>query len=130
MEIRGTLEVILSAGSIGSPQILLSGVGPAAQLAAAQAELPGVGGKMKDHFSMLLRFPPRQHRSQDIGSLNAVKDGGPVLQMFLKGVGPLASSAYGGTLFTRMPACAPANHPTCRSRSCAAAGTRTSWSAR
>jgi len=47
-------EVILSAGVIGSPQILLaSGVGPAADLEALDipviVDLPGVGQNMQDH---------------------------------------------------------------------------------
>ena len=47
-------EIVLSSGSIGSPHILLlSGVGPAEQLAAAGIaqvhELPGVGQSLRDH---------------------------------------------------------------------------------
>jgi predicted dehydrogenase (TIGR03970 family) len=47
-------EIILSAGAIGSPHLLLlSGVGPAEQLRAAgipiQADLPGVGQNLRDH---------------------------------------------------------------------------------
>jgi choline dehydrogenase len=47
-------EVILTAGSIGSPQLLLlSGIGPAAELRALdidiQADLPGVGKNFQDH---------------------------------------------------------------------------------
>lgn len=50
-------ETILSAGSIGSPQILqLSGIGPADLLAAHQIpvvhELPGVGGNLHDHLQI------------------------------------------------------------------------------
>jgi choline dehydrogenase len=48
-------EVILAAGAIGSPHILmLSGVGPAAQLDAHDipviADLPGVGQDLQDHI--------------------------------------------------------------------------------
>ena len=47
-------EVILSAGAIGSPQLLmLSGVGPQAHLhehnIAVMADSPGVGGNLSDH---------------------------------------------------------------------------------
>lgn len=50
-------EVILSAGSIGSPQILqLSGIGPAALLRQHGIELvydlPGVGGNLQDHLQI------------------------------------------------------------------------------
>ena len=47
-------EVVLAAGAIGSPQLLLlSGVGPADDLAAlgidVKADLPGVGSNLQDH---------------------------------------------------------------------------------
>ena len=50
-------EVILSAGSIGSPQILqLSGIGPAALLRqhgiAVQHDAPGVGANLQDHLQI------------------------------------------------------------------------------
>jgi choline dehydrogenase len=50
-------EVVLSAGSIGSVQILqLSGIGPAAVLQAAgvavQHDLPGVGENLQDHLQI------------------------------------------------------------------------------
>lgn len=54
MEIRATKEVIVSAGAIGSPQLLLlSGIGPAEQLKSFNmpvfADLPGVGSNLQDH---------------------------------------------------------------------------------
>jgi choline dehydrogenase len=50
-------EVILSAGSIGSPQILqLSGIGPAALLQQhgieVRQDLPGVGANLQDHLQI------------------------------------------------------------------------------
>jgi choline dehydrogenase len=47
-------EVVLAAGAIGSPHLLmLSGVGPAAELARhgipVRVDLPGVGGNLQDH---------------------------------------------------------------------------------
>ncbi|MGB3067593.1 MAG: GMC family oxidoreductase N-terminal domain-containing protein [Ottowia sp.] len=50
-------ELILSAGSIGSPQILqLSGIGPASLLQEhgipVVADLPGVGGNLQDHLQI------------------------------------------------------------------------------
>ncbi len=49
-------EVILTAGAIGSPKLMmLSGIGPAAHLRetgiAVQHDLPGVGKNFHDHFS-------------------------------------------------------------------------------
>ncbi|NOI64702.1 choline dehydrogenase [Vibrio sp. 99-8-1] len=54
-------EVILSAGSIGSPHILqLSGIGNAATLADAGIdlvhELPGVGENLQDHLEFYFQF--------------------------------------------------------------------------
>ncbi len=55
VEARATGEIILSAGAIGSPQILqLSGVGPADRLAELGIKLvcdkPGVGNNLQDHL--------------------------------------------------------------------------------
>jgi choline dehydrogenase len=52
-------EVILSAGTIGSPDILLrSGIGPAVQIKAMGAtlihDLPGVGQNLQDHVDMMV----------------------------------------------------------------------------
>jgi choline dehydrogenase len=52
-------EVILSAGAIGSPDILLrSGIGPQSQIKAMGAELihnlPGVGQNLQDHVDMMV----------------------------------------------------------------------------
>ncbi|MFJ8690529.1 GMC family oxidoreductase [Micromonospora wenchangensis] len=59
-------EVILSAGAVASPQLLmLSGIGPAAQLRVhgipVHADLPGVGGNLHDHVqvSVCYRCPTR-----------------------------------------------------------------------
>ncbi|MGH6912954.1 MAG: GMC family oxidoreductase, partial [Geminicoccales bacterium] len=52
---RAGQEIVLSAGAIGSPQILqLSGIGPGGHLQAhgieVVHELPGVGANLQDHF--------------------------------------------------------------------------------
>lgn len=59
--VHATAEVILSAGSIGSPQILqLSGIGPAALLQRSGVplvhELPGVGENLQDHLQIRAVF--------------------------------------------------------------------------
>ena len=58
-------EVILSAGSVGSPQILqLSGIGPANVLEDAgvecQHELPGVGENLQDHLEVYFQYECKQ----------------------------------------------------------------------
>jgi choline dehydrogenase-like flavoprotein len=66
-QIRAEREVLLSAGAYGSPHLLLlSGVGPAAQLAAFQidvvADLP-VGLGLQDHPEAFLNFLTDQESS-------------------------------------------------------------------
>jgi choline dehydrogenase len=58
---RAVREVILCAGSIGSPQLLqLSGIGPAAVLREAGVavihDLPGVGANLQDHLEVYFQF--------------------------------------------------------------------------
>ncbi|MBO6826524.1 MAG: choline dehydrogenase [Sneathiella sp.] len=59
--LKANKEVILSAGSIGSPQLLqLSGIGPADVLTAAGVEvkrdLPGVGENLQDHLEVYFQY--------------------------------------------------------------------------
>ena len=65
-------EIILSAGAIASPQLLLlSGVGPADQLRELSIDsvhdLPGVGHNMKNHpsVSIVFRAQPSNHLPSD-----------------------------------------------------------------
>ncbi|WP_426417788.1 choline dehydrogenase [Aestuariirhabdus sp. LZHN29] len=58
---RARHEVILSAGSVGSPQLLqLSGIGPRAVLENAGVpvvvDLPGVGDNLQDHLEVYFQF--------------------------------------------------------------------------
>ena len=59
---RATREVILSAGAIGSPHLLmLSGIGPRRELeeagVACRLDLPDVGKHLKDHLLTAMVFP-------------------------------------------------------------------------
>ena len=61
VEARARGEVVLSAGAVGSPQILqLSGIGDGAKLQAVgiapRHELPGVGGNLQDHLQVRAVF--------------------------------------------------------------------------
>lgn len=63
-ELRARREVILSAGALQSPQLLLlSGIGPRAELErhgiAVQAELPGVGENLQDHLEVIIEVRAR-----------------------------------------------------------------------
>lgn len=58
--IQATREVILCAGAIGSPQLLmLSGIGDQNELAphgiSPRLDLPGVGKNLQDHYSTLVK---------------------------------------------------------------------------
>ena len=71
-------DVILSAGSIGTPQILmLSGVGPSAELTALGitviSDLPGVGSNLQDDLFVTAAFKSKQYVDpQPYGLLGAV----------------------------------------------------------
>ncbi|MFN2362217.1 MAG: choline dehydrogenase [Marinobacter sp.] len=61
MDVKTSGEVILSAGSIGSPHLLqLSGIGNREVLEQADIavnhELPGVGGNLQDHLEFYFQF--------------------------------------------------------------------------
>ncbi|MBB2939670.1 choline dehydrogenase [Amycolatopsis bartoniae] len=61
VEVRAAREVILSAGAIASPKLLmLSGVGPAARLRAhgidVVADVPGVGENLSEHACLPITF--------------------------------------------------------------------------
>lgn len=67
-------EVILCAGSIGSPQLLqLSGIGPGSVLKSAGVEvvhhLPGVGENLQDHLEFYFQFRCKQRITLN-GKLN------------------------------------------------------------
>jgi choline dehydrogenase len=63
-QVRAAREVILSAGVIDSPKLLmLSGIGPADHLRAVGipvvADLSGVGGNLQDHLKLSIRWQGR-----------------------------------------------------------------------
>jgi choline dehydrogenase len=92
LKIRATREVILSAGSYNSPQLLmLSGVGPADSLRTAGvpvvADLPMVGQNLSDHAQCWLVFT----HSLAV-SLSIIGDPRHVRQYELDRTGPLSSN--------------------------------------
>jgi choline dehydrogenase-like flavoprotein len=98
---RAEREVILAAGAIGSPQLLmLSGVGPAAQLQEAGVpvvhDLPGVGENLQDHpyVSCVWDVPGG-------GSLADAEKPKALLEYLLRRSGPLSSSVAEAFAFVR-----------------------------
>ncbi|WP_417525256.1 GMC family oxidoreductase [Marinovum sp.] len=104
-EIRARAEVILSAGAIGSPQILmLSGIGDGAALAPlgieVQADLKGVGRNLQDHLQARPVF------KTDLSTINTetsslLKQARIALQYALTQRGPMTMAASLGTGFLK-----------------------------
>jgi choline dehydrogenase len=94
-------EVVLAAGAIGSPQLLLlSGVGPADDLRALgiepRHELPGVGGNLQDHPYVVAIW------ESAIGhSLLDAEKPAALAEFLLRRRGPLTSTVAEAFLFTR-----------------------------
>ena len=69
-EVQGA-EIILSAGAIGSPHLLLlSGIGPAAPLQRlginVRHDLPGVGQNLRDHPAVVMRWQVTEALPMDL----------------------------------------------------------------
>ncbi len=63
--VRARAEIILAAGAINSPKILmLSGIGPANHLVEngipVIADRPGIGGNLQDHLEIYVQYAARQ----------------------------------------------------------------------
>jgi choline dehydrogenase len=106
-----TREVILAAGSIGSPQILmLSGIGPGKQLQehgiAVVADAPGVGENLHDHASATCtyRTAPENSLNRQVSGLRAV---GHAISYYLAKRGPLTNGASEATALARGLASSP-----------------------
>ncbi len=101
-----TTEVILSAGSIGSPQILqLSGIGPGALLQqhgiAVALDAPGVGANLQDHLQIRSVY-----KVQGVTTLNTQAStlwgkAKIALEYALKRTGPMSMSPSQLGAFTR-----------------------------
>jgi choline dehydrogenase-like flavoprotein len=99
--VRAEREVLVSAGAIGSPHmLLLSGVGPADELRAAgvqvRHDLPGVGRNLQDHpfVTMIWEVSDRQ-------TLYGADKPKPLAEWLLRRSGPLSSTVAEVFAFTR-----------------------------
>jgi choline dehydrogenase len=91
-QVRAAKEVILCAGTVGSPHVLLlSGIGPRRDLEAlgipVAMDLEGVGSNLQDH----LNIGESYHCTQPV-SLNHAGSFTNLLKYFLKKTGPLTSN--------------------------------------
>ncbi|MFT6776928.1 MAG: choline dehydrogenase [Paraglaciecola sp.] len=71
IELTANKEVLLSAGAINSPQVLmLSGLGPKEHLAEkgieTKVDLPGVGQNLQDHLDAIVQHRCKNHDSYSI----------------------------------------------------------------
>jgi len=99
-------EVILSAGAVGSPHLLLlSGIGPAEQLKSHGLEvvhdLPGVGGNLQDHLQIRTVFKVEGARTLNTiaGTMRGKAAIG--LEYALKRSGPMSMAPSQLGAFTR-----------------------------
>lgn len=104
--IRARREVILCAGAIGSPQLLLmSGVGPPEELLEAgvtvQHKLAGVGKNLQDHFLTLLAFRTNIPNTLNEIVRNPLLSMKAMLNWLVRGSGPFAVGGTEATLFAR-----------------------------
>jgi choline dehydrogenase-like flavoprotein len=98
---RAEAEVILAAGAIGSPQLLmLSGIGPGDHLrevgVQAAVDLPGVGENLQDHPYVVCIW-----ESTAGGSLYGADKPMPLLEWLMRRSGPLTSSVAEALAFVR-----------------------------
>ncbi len=104
--VHATRELILAAGSIGSPQLLeLSGVGAAALLQrhgiAMQHELTGVGENLQDHLQIRAVFRVRGGRTLNTLSHSWLGKARIALEYALKRSGPMSMAPSQLGAFTR-----------------------------
>jgi choline dehydrogenase len=100
-QVRAAREVILCAGAVASPQLLLlSGIGPKQQLEAlgvpVAADLPGVGENLQDHLAAALSYSCTQPVSL-AGSATRMN----TLQYLARKRGPLSSNLIEAGAFAK-----------------------------
>ena len=94
--VRAEREVILSAGSLASPKILmLSGVGPTDQLTSHGIPVvtasPGVGANLQEHITVMQRWHARVPTINTMGVVGALRSVGEWVR---KGTGNLAATVF------------------------------------
>ncbi len=104
--LRARREVVLAAGAIGSPQLLLlSGVGDGAALQAlgleVQHHLPAVGANLQDHLAVLVQMLMRDTSSYGISLRAAPRGAWNILEYLLFRQGPLASFVFEANAFLK-----------------------------
>jgi choline dehydrogenase-like flavoprotein len=99
-------EIIVSGGSIGSPQILmLSGIGDAAVLQAfgisVNHNLPGVGANFHDHIATSVQMVTSNSASYGISPKALPRGAWNILEYLLLRQGPFASNVFESNAFVK-----------------------------
>jgi choline dehydrogenase len=105
-EVLASREVILSAGTLQTPQLLLlSGIGPAAELKAAGVEpvhdLPGVGRNLHDHLACPVLMRSADPTSYGISARALPRGLWNVLEYLMLRSGPFASNVFESVAFLK-----------------------------
>lgn len=107
---RARREVVLCGGAFGSPQLLmLSGIGPAAQLArhgiAVANDLPGVGNNLQDHIDYVQTYiAPSTTQTFGVSLRGTVRTTKGIFEWRSKRTGPVTSPfAESGAFFRSSP---------------------------
>jgi len=106
LRVRARREVVLCAGALHSPQLLLlSGVGDAAELAALGIEvrhhLPGVGRNLHDHLASPVHMLTDVPTSYGLSWRALPRDAWQVAQYLLMRRGPIANNIFESAAFVR-----------------------------
>ncbi|HTY93910.1 MAG TPA: GMC family oxidoreductase N-terminal domain-containing protein [Steroidobacteraceae bacterium] len=105
-EVRAAREVILSAGAVQTPQVLLlSGIGPAAELRALGIQpvhdLPGVGRNLHDHLACPVLMSTTNSTSYGISARALPRGMWNICQYLLGRTGPFASNVFESVAFLK-----------------------------
>jgi choline dehydrogenase len=106
VQVRAAREVVMAAGSVGTPQILqLSGIGPGALLhqhgIAVEHELPGVGGNLQDHLQIRAVFEVDGVRTLNTIAHSLLGKAAIALEYLFRRSGPMSMSPSQMGCFTR-----------------------------
>jgi choline dehydrogenase-like flavoprotein len=104
--IRARREVVLSAGAVQTPQILmLSGIGPGAHLQelgiAVVKDSPGVGANYHDHVASPIHMETEDPTSYGLSWRVLPRDALHLLQYLATRTGPLAGNVFESVAFLR-----------------------------
>lgn len=104
-EFRATKEIILSAGAIASPKILMqSGIGPESHLRdhgiVPALDLPGVGRNLQEHPAIMMSEHVNQPTlNMETGPLKVIRHG---LDFIFRGRGPATAAIGHAVAFVRV----------------------------